>query len=155
LRTRFISAAVATFLSTSSSPPRSIGKTKDLVFEQVTQFPREQGTTLKIKSSRPAPRAIHVRIPSWTTEDAQVKINGRPIEAMADPGIVSLHSKNLAGWRYDQHRPPNETPSGAIARRRLGGCGTIRPASPCSRSMDDQRYSVYWQLQSPKKQSQG
>jgi hypothetical protein len=27
-----------------------------------------------------------VRIPGWTTEDAEVKINGRPIEAIADPG---------------------------------------------------------------------
>jgi DUF1680 family protein len=54
--------------------------------QQVTQFPREQGTTLKVRSSRPAPRAIHVRIPGWTTEDAQVQINGRPIEAIADPG---------------------------------------------------------------------
>ena len=61
-------------------------KDEGFVLEQVTQFPREQGTTLKIKSSRPAPRTIHVRIPGWTTEDAQVKINGRPIEAMADPG---------------------------------------------------------------------
>jgi DUF1680 family protein len=61
-------------------------KDEDLVLEQVTQFPREQGTSLKIKSSRPAPRAIHLRIPSWTTEDAQVKINGRPIEAIADQG---------------------------------------------------------------------
>jgi hypothetical protein len=32
------------------------------------------------------PRTIHVRIPNWTTEDAQVKINGRPLQAMADPG---------------------------------------------------------------------
>jgi hypothetical protein len=56
------------------------------VLEQITEFPREQGTTLKIKSSRPAQRAIHVRIPGWTTEDAQVKINGRPIEVIADPG---------------------------------------------------------------------
>jgi uncharacterized protein len=61
-------------------------KDEDLVVEQVTQFPREQGTTLKIKSSRPAPRTIHIRIPHWTTEEAQVKINGRPLEAMADPG---------------------------------------------------------------------
>src|ERR1019366_3435830 len=61
-------------------------KDEDLVFQQVTQFPREQSTSLKIKSSRPTQRAIHVRIPSWTTEDAQVKINGRPIEAIADPG---------------------------------------------------------------------
>jgi DUF1680 family protein len=61
-------------------------KDEDLVVEQVTQFPREQGTTLKIKSSRPALRTIHVRIPAWTTADAQVKINGRSLEAMADPG---------------------------------------------------------------------
>jgi DUF1680 family protein len=50
------------------------------------QFPHEQGTTLKIKSSRPVARTIHVRIPGWTTADAQVKINGRTLEAMADPG---------------------------------------------------------------------
>jgi DUF1680 family protein len=57
-----------------------------LVLEQVTQFPREQGTTIKVKSSRPAPRTIHVRIPNWTTEEAAVKINGRPLDAVADPG---------------------------------------------------------------------
>src|ERR1039457_477894 len=61
-------------------------KDEGLIVEQVTQFPREQGTTLKIKSTRPALRTIHVRIPGWTTTDAQVKINGRPLEAMADPG---------------------------------------------------------------------
>jgi DUF1680 family protein len=61
-------------------------KDEDLVLEQVTQFPFEQGTSLKIKCSRPAPRAIHLRIPSWTTDDAQVKINGRLIEEIADPG---------------------------------------------------------------------
>jgi DUF1680 family protein len=60
-------------------------KDEGMVIEQVTEFPREQGTTLKIKSARPLPRTIHVRIPSWTTQDAQVKINGRPLEAMADP----------------------------------------------------------------------
>jgi hypothetical protein len=61
-------------------------KDQNIVLEQVTQFPREQGTTLKIKSALPTMRTIHLRIPIWTTEDAQVKINGRPIEAMADPG---------------------------------------------------------------------
>jgi DUF1680 family protein len=61
-------------------------KEEGLVLEQVTQFPREQGTTLKIKTSHPALRTIHVRIPGWTTENAQVKINGRPLDAMADPG---------------------------------------------------------------------
>jgi DUF1680 family protein len=61
-------------------------KEEDLVLEQITQFPHEQGTTLKIRTSHAASRTIHLRIPHWTTEDAQVKINGRPIEAMADPG---------------------------------------------------------------------
>jgi hypothetical protein len=60
-------------------------KDEGLVVEQVTQFPHEQGTTLKIKSSRPALRTIHVRIPGWTTAGAQVKINGHLLEAMADP----------------------------------------------------------------------
>jgi uncharacterized protein len=61
-------------------------KDEDLVLEQVTQFPREQGTSLKIKSSGPTLRAIHVRMPSWIADNAQLKINGRLIEAVADPG---------------------------------------------------------------------
>jgi len=84
--------------------------------EQTTQFPREQGTTLKVKSTRPVARVIHVRIPGWTTGDARVKINGRQIEAIADPGSylairrtwqdgdtitvdlpMKLHSEPLAG----------------------------------------------------------
>jgi uncharacterized protein len=72
-------------------------KDEGFQLEQVTQFPREQGTTLRIKSSRPAPRTIHVRIPSWTTEDAQVKINGRVIEAMADPGSYLAIRKTWQG----------------------------------------------------------
>ena len=61
-------------------------KDEGIVIEQVTQFPREQGTTLKIKSARPALRTIHVRIPGWTAENAKGTINGRPLDAMADPG---------------------------------------------------------------------
>ena len=61
-------------------------KDEGLVIEQVTRFPLEQGTTLKVKSARPVARAIHIRIPGWTTSGAEVKINGRPLEAIADPG---------------------------------------------------------------------
>ncbi|MES2393787.1 MAG: hypothetical protein V4555_19275, partial [Acidobacteriota bacterium] len=56
------------------------------MIQQITQFPREQGTTIKVVSSRPVERVIHVRIPSWTTDAAQVKVNSRLIEAIADPG---------------------------------------------------------------------
>ena len=61
-------------------------KEEGLSIEQVTRFPLEQGTTLKVKSSRPTARTIHVRIPSWTTAEAEVKINGRSLGAVADPG---------------------------------------------------------------------
>ncbi len=61
-------------------------KEEGLVLKQVTQFPHEQGTTLKLETTRPELRTIHVRIPGWTTGAAEVKINGRPLEAMADPG---------------------------------------------------------------------
>jgi hypothetical protein len=71
-------------------------KDEGLVLEQATQFPREQGTTLKIKSSHPAQRTIHLRIPSWTTADAQVKINGRALEAMAAPGSYLALRKTWA-----------------------------------------------------------
>jgi len=69
-------------------------KDEGLVIEQVTKFPHEQGTTLKIQSSRPALRTIHVRIPGWTTNEAQIKINGRPLEAMADPGSYLAIRRN-------------------------------------------------------------
>ena len=61
-------------------------KEEGFVLDQITRFPHEQGTRLKIKSSGPAVRTIHVRIPRWTTGEAQVKINGRPVEVIADPG---------------------------------------------------------------------
>jgi DUF1680 family protein len=61
-------------------------KEKGFGIEQVTKFPEEQGTTLKIKTTRPGIRTIHVRIPGWTTKDAEIKINGRSLEAIADPG---------------------------------------------------------------------
>jgi DUF1680 family protein len=60
-------------------------KEEGLLINQITQFPREQGTTLKLKISHPIARTIHIRIPEWTT-DAIVKINGQALEAVADPG---------------------------------------------------------------------
>ena len=67
-------------------------KEEGLVVEQVTQFPQEQSTTLKIKSSRPAARTIHVRIPGWTTSQAEIEINGAALEAVADPGsYLAIH----------------------------------------------------------------
>ncbi len=61
-------------------------KQQGFILEQVTQFPREQTVTLKIKTSQPVQRNIHLRIPSWTSKQAVVKVNGVALAAMADPG---------------------------------------------------------------------
>jgi hypothetical protein len=61
-------------------------KAEGLKIEQTTTFPREQGTTLKIASAQAKMRTVHVRIPGWTTGAAEVKVNGKPLEAVADPG---------------------------------------------------------------------
>ncbi len=67
---------------------------------QETAFPSEQGTTLHLKIAAPQPgspasapargggqrRTIHIRIPGWVAEGGSVKINGRELEAFAQPG---------------------------------------------------------------------
>jgi len=60
-------------------------KSEEISIQQSTSFPCEQGTTLKVNCARPHLRTIHVRIPSWTS-GAEVKINERSLEAVADPG---------------------------------------------------------------------
>ena len=197
-------------------------KDEGLVLEQVTQFPHEPGITLKIKSSRPTPRTIHLRIPSWTTEDAQVKINGRPLETMADPGSylalrkswhdgdtitvslpIELRQESLAGddsitaalygpliLAADLGAGPTDEPnkvihSGATVPKNLPAASPLPKVAVAHDAntmqwvqvesaselrftaagesakyqlmpmyqIGDQRYSVYWQTQSPKKQS--
>jgi DUF1680 family protein len=53
---------------------------------QETHFPAEQGTTLHIKVAAPQRRTIHLRIPGWVAEGGSVRINGRELEAFAQPG---------------------------------------------------------------------
>ena len=81
-------------------------KEEGMSIEQVTRFPLEQGTTLKVKSSGPTARTIHVRIPSWTTAETEVKINGRTLEAVADPGsYLALHRVWRDGDTISVHLP--------------------------------------------------
>jgi DUF1680 family protein len=197
-------------------------KDEGLVLEQITQFPREQGTTLKIKSSLPTPRTIHVRIPYWTTEDAQVKINGRPLEAIADSGSylairntwqdgdtisislpMEVRQEPLSGddsvtaalygplvlaadlGAGTTDGPDRVIHSGATVPKKLPAASPLPKVAATSDAstkqwiqveslselrftaagesakyklmpmyqIGDQRYSVYWQMQSPKKQS--
>ncbi len=53
---------------------------------QETQFPEVSSTTLKVLSTEPREFTIRVRIPSWTTKEAQVRLNGQPVAVAVEPG---------------------------------------------------------------------
>ena len=53
---------------------------------QVTAFPKAGETTLTVEAAPGGEWPIHIRIPGWTTGDAKVRVNGKVLEASADPG---------------------------------------------------------------------
>ena len=126
------SIAAATSMSTSSLHPRSIGKTKASSSSRSRNSRRSKARRSKSNPRAPLPRTIHVRIPGWTTEDAQVKINGRPVRGDGRSGIVSCHSQesgrtatrsaSASRWNCARSRCPATTPS-------LPRC-TARSSSP-------------------------
>ncbi|MDP9037882.1 MAG: glycoside hydrolase family 127 protein [Acidobacteriota bacterium] len=68
-------------------PSELVWKDAGLTLRQETAFPAEQGTTLRFKTTAPQRRTVHIRIPSWVAgEDGSVAINGRALEAFAQPG---------------------------------------------------------------------
>lgn len=71
-------------------------KDEGFSIEQQTAFPVEQGTTLRIRSAQPKLRTIHVRIPGWTAAGAELKINGRIVDAISDPGSYTAITRT---WR--------------------------------------------------------
>jgi DUF1680 family protein len=53
---------------------------------QETSFPEEQTATFRIAVAAPQRRTIHLRIPGWIADGGSVKIDGRELEAFAQPG---------------------------------------------------------------------
>lgn len=60
-------------------------KEKNFGLRQETSFPEQPGTTLVVKAAAPQRRTIHVRVPRWTAQGGSVRINGRELEAFAQP----------------------------------------------------------------------
>ena len=52
----------------------------------MTKFPEQQGTSLEITADKPVQMAVRLRIPSWLKTGPTVKINGKALEATANPG---------------------------------------------------------------------
>jgi len=53
---------------------------------QETGFPVEAGTTLTVRTAKPAAFALRVRVPYWATGANGVSLNGKPLEGFAAPG---------------------------------------------------------------------
>jgi DUF1680 family protein len=81
-------------------------KAQNFGLRQQTLFPAEQGTTLHIKVAAPQRRTIHIRIPGWVAEGGSVRINGRELEAFAQPGsYLSLTREWRDGDRIELSLP--------------------------------------------------
>jgi hypothetical protein len=57
-----------------------------LSLRQETTFPAEQATTVVITAAPAGRKTIYLRIPGWIGEGGSVEVNGRPLEAFAEPG---------------------------------------------------------------------
>jgi uncharacterized protein len=61
-------------------------KEQGFALRQETEFPVQAETRLTVETSSPQERSIAIRIPSWIGEGGMVSVNGKPLEAFAEPG---------------------------------------------------------------------
>ncbi|HTX37174.1 MAG TPA: beta-L-arabinofuranosidase domain-containing protein [Bryobacteraceae bacterium] len=62
-----------------------------LALTQSGAYPWEGRIAMRLRSSRPAPFALRLRIPGWTTPGAvRLSVNGEPVPARAQSGFVTL-----------------------------------------------------------------
>ncbi|MGH9481806.1 MAG: glycoside hydrolase family 127 protein [Terriglobales bacterium] len=59
---------------------------KGLTVRQQTRFPEEEATTLTLHTAQPVALAVNLRIPDWASSGGSVSVNGRKLEAFANPG---------------------------------------------------------------------
>jgi len=67
-------------------PSRVEWPEKGVTVEQHTRFPEQATTTLTLDAQRGTPLKLHIRIPTWTTPDAVVKVNGTVVKPPPTPG---------------------------------------------------------------------
>ncbi len=78
---------------------------KGLKIRQETKFPDAPNTSLIFSADKPVETALRLRIPSWT-DAAIVKLNGRTLEATAEPGsYLTLRRIWKTGDRIDLEMP--------------------------------------------------
>ncbi len=79
---------------------------KGFRLRQETRFPEQPGTSLVVSSDKPVQLAIRLRVPAWLDSAPTVKLNGRPLEASADPGsYVTISRTWKKGDRIEMALP--------------------------------------------------
>jgi len=74
--------------------------------KQDTKFPEEASTTLVVSAAKPNKMALRLRIPEWVASSPTVKINGRVLEATAEPSSYLTISRIWkAGDRIEMTLP--------------------------------------------------
>ena len=73
-------------------PSRLDWKEKGVSLVQTTRFPEEARTHLSIQAAPAKAFAINLRIPGWTSQDAKVLVNGKPLDQSLTPGsYLTIH----------------------------------------------------------------
>jgi DUF1680 family protein len=85
----------------------SVLKARDGVrLRQETRFPESSTSLIHIEATSGRPWTLRLRIPGWTSEAATVRVNGRPVDAMASPGsYLALTRAWRAGDRIELSLP--------------------------------------------------
>src|ERR1022692_3436979 len=107
---------------------------KGVTLRQQTAFPNEPSTTLTISAEKPVDLAVRLRIPYWLTSGGSVKINGKPLEAIAGPGsYLTIARKWRNGDRIEMDASDEPACGGDAGRRESSGAA-LRPAGARGRA---------------------
>jgi hypothetical protein len=71
-------------------------KQRGVRVKQETNFPESERTVLTIEKAPPAPWALRLRIPAWTSVENSVAINGKKLETAGTPGTYLTLTR---GWK--------------------------------------------------------
>jgi uncharacterized protein len=85
-------------------------KDKGIRLHQSTTFPEGEDSIVTVQTTTAEEWTLHVRLPSWTTSEYAVSVNGQVVAASAAPGsYLAIHRHWKAGDKVKLHLPMQVT----------------------------------------------
>lgn len=79
---------------------------KGFTLRQETSYPSAQNTTFTVVAARPGAMAMRLRVPGWLQVAPSVKLNGKSLNASAEPGsYLVINREWKAGDKIDMELP--------------------------------------------------